>query len=86
MGQTARRYYTFEVDRRASKHQIKAVVEQLFQVTVEQVRTRIKRGTQKRVGKMRRTITTSPVKQALVKLAPDQTIDLFTVTEEGKIA
>lgn len=84
MGQTAKQYYTFEVDRRANKHQIKTMVEQLFKVTVEQVRTRVKRGTQKRVGKMRRTIMTSPIKQALVKLAPNQTIDLFTVTEEAK--
>lgn len=43
--------YLFEVDRRASKFQIKTAVEKLFNVRVEDVHTLNLRGKVKRVGK-----------------------------------
>jgi large subunit ribosomal protein L23 len=67
--------YTFEVDKSATKEQIKAAVEKLYHVTVVGVRT------VNVAGKPRRTRggykTTSEWKKAIVKLHPDQKIDLF---------
>ena len=43
--------YVFEVDRRADKPQIKRAVEELFKVTVEDVRTMNVRGKIKTMGR-----------------------------------
>ncbi len=70
-----RNAYTFEVDKAATKEQIKAAIEKLYNVTVVGVRT------VNVPGKPRRTRagykTTSEWKKAVVKLHPDQKIDLF---------
>ena len=67
--------YTFEVDKSATKEQIKAAIEKLYNVTVVGVRT------VNVPGKPRRTRsgekTTGEWKKAMVKLHPDQKIDLF---------
>jgi large subunit ribosomal protein L23 len=67
--------YTFEVDKSATKDQIKAAIEKLYDVKVLDVRT------VNVPGKPRRTRsgekTTSEWKKAMVKLHPDQKIDLF---------
>jgi large subunit ribosomal protein L23 len=68
--------YTFEVDRRANKHQVKEAVEQIFDVEVLYVNTinvPAKRG---RYG--RRVVTRRPAwKKAIVTLAPGERIDVF---------
>ena len=68
--------YTFEVDRRANKHQVKEAVEQIFDVEVLSVNTinmPVKRG---RYG--RRMVTRKPAwKKAIVTLAPGERIDIF---------
>jgi large subunit ribosomal protein L23 len=68
--------YTFEVDRRANKLQIKEAVEQIFDVEVEKVRVvniKPKRG---RYG--RRTVVRELAwKKAIVTLAPGQRIEVF---------
>ena len=71
----ARNAYTFEVDGKADKIQIKAAIEKLYNVKVLDVRTI------KVAGKPRRTRagekTTSEWKKAIIKLHPDNKIDLF---------
>ena len=66
---------TFAVDPRANKHDIRRAVEQLFEVTVMDVRTmRMPRKT-KRVG---RFMGRKPEwKKAIVRLAEGQTIEFF---------
>ena len=66
---------TFEVDREANKLQIKAAVEQLFDVKVVEVRTSRVRGKKKRVGKH---IGLRPSwKKARVRLADGENIEFF---------
>jgi large subunit ribosomal protein L23 len=71
----ARNAYTFEVDGKADKTQIKNAIEKLYNVKVLDVRTI------KVAGKPRRTRagekTTSEWKKAVIKLHPDNKIDLF---------
>lgn len=62
------RKYTFVVDPRANKYQIKQAVETVFGVTVEKVNTIRQQGKIKRMG---RTEGRRPsVKKAIVKLTP----------------
>jgi large subunit ribosomal protein L23 len=71
----ALRHYAFEVHREASKIQVKQAVEKLFRVHVEDVRTSIARGKNKRVG---RNIGRRPNwKKAIVTLKEGETISLF---------
>ena len=69
--------YTFRVDPRANKTQIRQAIEDIFDVRVLAVRTMNRKGKQKRtgwvVGRRRNT------KRALVKLAPGDEIDIFGV-------
>lgn len=72
------RQYTFEVDMRANKIQVKEAVELIFDVTVERVATMImpaKRGLRGRRVYQR----TKAWKKAVVTLAPGQSIDLFNL-------
>jgi large subunit ribosomal protein L23 len=70
--------YTFEVDRRASKLEVKAAVEQLFKVSVTEVQTQILRGKNKRMGTTEGR--TPNRKRAIVTLKQGDAISLF----EGK--
>lgn len=66
---------TFRVDPKATKHDIRRAVEQLFSVKVERVRTMQQQGKKKRVGKF---IGRRPTwKKAIVELAEGQTIEFF---------
>ncbi len=69
--QEASNVYAFEVDRTASKDQIKKAIEVAFRVKVESVRTMVSR------GKKTRTSTTKPWKKALVKLKQGEKISVF---------
>jgi large subunit ribosomal protein L23 len=68
--------YTFQVDRRANKLQVKEAVERIFGVQVEKVRivnVKPKRG---RYG--RRKVVREPAwKKAVVTLAPGQRLEMF---------
>lgn len=69
--------YAFEVDRRASKDEIKTAVKTLFGVDPLAIRTAVVRGKNKRVG---RNLGRRPNwKKAIVVLKPGQSIDLFTL-------
>ncbi len=67
--------YTFEVDRRATKDDIKLAVEQLYGVKVTGVATQVRK------GKVRRYrygyAAESNTKKATVKLAEGSAIELF---------
>lgn len=67
--------YVFEVDRKASKTDVKEAVEKNFRVKVKSVKTAVCRNRPKRtrigVGKVRYW------KKAMVKLAPGEKITIF---------
>ena len=65
----------FEVDRRASKPEIKAAVEKLFKVKVNDVRTMMMAGKYIRLG--RSTGKRPNWKKALVKLAEGSNIEFY---------
>jgi len=67
--------YSFEVDKRANKTQIKNAVEKIYDVKVDKVRTANRRGKYRRKG--RDFGLTSSWKKAVVFLEPDYHIDLF---------
>ena len=66
--------YTFKVDPKATKLEIKAAVEKIFNVKVTDVRTMNVKPKKRRVG--RYTGLTNRSKKAIVTLADGQTIDL----------
>ncbi|MEE9403869.1 MAG: 50S ribosomal protein L23 [Algisphaera sp.] len=72
---TERNRYTFEVNMKAAKPQIKAAIEHLYGVRVERVATQVRKGKYFRTkfgpGK------TSDWKKAVVYLHADDSIDLF---------
>lgn len=69
------RRYTFEVDPRATKVEIKAAIESLYKVKVDAVNTQVRK------GKSRRSrfgpLEQAPRKYATVRLAEGSTIELF---------
>ena len=67
--------YTFQVDQRASKPQIKRAVEELYGVSVVSVATQVRKGQMRRnkFGNWR----AKAMKQAVVKVAEGQQIELF---------
>ena len=69
--------YTFEVDRKANKVEIKKAVEEIFNVTVVRVNTVNVLPKFKRMGKYEGY--KQAYKKAIVKLAEGQKIDQFTV-------
>jgi large subunit ribosomal protein L23 len=72
---TKNREYVFEVDRRATKHTIRAAVEKTFNVKVTEIRTMIVPGKVKRMGRYEGK--TSTWKKAIIRLKKDQTIAMF---------
>jgi large subunit ribosomal protein L23 len=69
--------YTFEVDPRSNKEEIRDAVEQIFEVRVLKVNTMNRKGKRKRQGyKIGRR---RDIKRAVVTLAEGDSIDLFGV-------
>jgi len=67
--------YSFEVNKKANKAQIKKAVEKIYGVKVLKIRTANRRGKYRRKG---RTFGQTPSwKKAVVFLGPDYHIDLF---------
>lgn len=67
--------YSFEVNKKANKAQIKNAIERLYNVKVEKVRTANHKGKHRRKG---RTLgVTASWKKAIVFLEPEFHIDLF---------
>lgn len=76
MERLGNKVYTFEVEKSASKPEIKKAVEELFKVDVESVNTIVMKSKPKRVGY--HMGSTSEWKKAIVKLKADsKTIEFF---------
>ena len=73
--QTTRNAYAFQVNPAASKQQIKAAVEKIYEVKVVDVRTMNRKGKPRR-SKFKMT-STSPWKRAVVVLDENSRIELF---------
>lgn len=71
--------YTFVVDRRARKGQIKEAVEQLFGVKVVSVRTIVVPGKMRRRGKRRLLQKSSGFKKAVVEIKKGERIEGFEI-------
>ncbi|MBI4212281.1 MAG: 50S ribosomal protein L23 [Deltaproteobacteria bacterium] len=71
--QTTQNQYGFEVDQRATKHDVRQAIESLFQVKVLQVSTLNMLGKQKRVGRTQGK--TADWKKAIVTLKAGDKID-----------
>ena len=67
--------YSFEVNKKANKTEIKNAIEKIYNVKVNKVRTANRRGKARRRG--RNFGQTSSWKKAVVYLEPDFHIDLF---------
>ena len=67
--------YSFEVNKKANKVQVKSAVEKMYGVKVRKVRTANRKGKVRRRG--RTTGSTPSWKKAVVFLEPDYHIDLF---------
>jgi len=67
--------YSFEVNKRANKTQIKNAVERIYNVKVQKVRTANRKGKHRRRG--RNYGMTASWKKAVVFLDPEFHIDLF---------
>jgi large subunit ribosomal protein L23 len=67
--------YTFVVDKKSNKTEIKNAIEDIFKVKVDKVSTLIVKGKPKRMGKFEGR--TSDRKKAIVSLKPGQKIKLF---------
>ena len=74
-GQAPTRLYTFEVRPDANKIEIRKAVETLFKVKVVSVSTQRVRGKPRRVGTSQGY--TRGWKNAVVRLAPSQTIEIY---------
>jgi large subunit ribosomal protein L23 len=66
--------YTFLVDRKANKIEIKRAIEMLFQVKVAKVRTSLRKGKPRRLKW--RWVQKPDHKRAHVRLQPDNRIDI----------
>ena len=69
---------SFKVDRRANKIEIRKAIEILFKTKVLEVKTMNVRGKRRRMG--RNSGMRPDWKKAIVKLAPDQSIEFFEGT------
>lgn len=69
--------YTFIVDKRSNKTEIKQAVQEIFDVQVDSVNTLNRKGKAKRTGW--KVGKRSDTKRALVKLAVGHSIDIFEV-------
>jgi large subunit ribosomal protein L23 len=69
--------YTFVVDRRASKPEIRDAVQSIFEVKVEKVNTVNRKGKRKRNRKTGKDGQRPDTKRALVTLAEGSSIELF---------
>ncbi len=74
-GMNEQRRYTFVVDPRASKTEIKDAVQELYKVRVVGVNTQLRKGKYRRVkvGLIREPLE----KRATIRLHPEDQIDLF---------
>lgn len=73
--------FTFRVSKEAKKDQIRALIEEVFNVHVQGVTTAKIKGKKKVSGKKRMKTEEKDTKKARVRLAKGEKIDLFEVTK-----
>jgi large subunit ribosomal protein L23 len=71
--------YLFEVNMKANKNQIKKAVEKIFGVTVFEVKTAVRKGKKRKVGRRMKVKKLSDTKLAYIKLEKGK-IDIFPQT------
>lgn len=71
--------YSFIVDKRATKGEVKKAVKEKFSVDVLSVKTRTVKGRTRRVFRRREKTVVGPRKTATVRVGKEQKIDLFEV-------
>lgn len=76
--ETEHNRYTFKVNKKATKNAIAKAVNDMFDVDVVAVRTRIMPGKKRRIRNTFQSIKTSSWKKATVTVADGQKIDMFT--------
>lgn len=69
--------YTFAVDKKANKHQIKKAVESYFKVDVVRVSTSTTKGIIKRTGRRRLPRKQPDLKKAIIEIKAGQKITSF---------
>lgn len=77
MNETAKNKYTFEVDKKATKGQIRSAVEETFGVEVVAIATTKTPGKKRRVGRMRREVEKPGAKKAFIEIKGGQKIEIF---------
>lgn len=80
-GEQGAKRYTFEVDRRATKFQIKHVIEHQFGVHVSKINTSVRKGKTRRQTRSRRRIAIAPVKFAMITIKSGEKIDALEAKE-----
>ena len=71
--------YSFIVDKKATKGEIKKAVKERFSVDVLSVKTRLVKGRTRRVFRRREKTILGPRKTATVRVGKEQKIDIFEV-------
>lgn len=79
---TAYDRYTFKVNPKANKYQIKQAIEEIFSVNVVKIRTIKSKPLTKKSRKLKKNITIKINKKAIVQLKPKQKIDLFNTSKK----
>ncbi len=74
-GMNEQKRYSFLVDRRATKTDIRAAVQQIYKVRVAGVNTQVRKGKSRRLKYG--TVEEATTKKAVVRLHPADTIELF---------
>ena len=67
--------YAFEIDRRATKEMVRRAIEELYKVRVRSVATQNRKDETRRLKYGR--VTSAAVKRAIVKLHPEDRIELI---------
>jgi len=75
-------WYTFQVAKQSRKENVSRAVGELYKVKVLGVRSITVPGKEKKTGRKRTVKKTDSWKKALVRLAKDQTISVFSVGEK----
>lgn len=76
---TKQKTYLLEVNKKATKHQVKTALEKLYKVTVDEIRITVRKGKKRRVGRKMKSKKLPDIKIAYVYIK-EGTIDLFPKT------
>ncbi len=79
-----RGWYSFLIDKDATKREVASALKTLYSVDVKEIKTAHIVGKERRVGKKSLRVRLPDRKKALVRLAKGQTIKAFEVTTEEK--